>query len=313
MKITYLAVVLLLVVSLLSYAQTSDEVVSLLYDIDENRTKYGERVVSIEEFNFGIPGGKNWLVVWEDKDSRFPFIYVVDIEAGEIKFRDFIIGSFSKDTVYILSRFEGLPGHIIGNGFCQIGDFNGEGYDMILKFFEGAGGPRLDILGFHPQAGKIIQYFNKTFDSESYQPPVRFILYKGMQGFMMRRGTGYEVPGGPGWVPDPPPSWAGRWFFYTWDKEQQKFVEIEEVEEDGIESDWHPVSDPVAPPKQAVAAEVAPVARPLPPAVLALAMTETADYRPESPMMPLWAWLAIIGGAAVLVVVVILLVVKRKK
>ncbi|MDR0443464.1 MAG: hypothetical protein LBH44_08675 [Treponema sp.] len=216
----------------------------------------------------------------------------------------------------LASYFESLPGHTLGSWAFQVGDFNGEGYDMILSFHIGIGGPSVNIYGYDPQAGRIIRYFEKTFyskdESKYEQPPVRFIEYKGMQGFMLRRGTGSVVPGGEGWVPDPPPSWAGKWFFYTWDKEQRKFVEIEEVEEDGIESDWWPVSDPFAPPKQAVAAEVAPVARPLPPAVLALAMTETADYSPESPMMPLWAWIAIAGGA-VLVAGVVVLIVRRKR
>ncbi|MDR0443463.1 MAG: hypothetical protein LBH44_08670 [Treponema sp.] len=47
MKKTYMTAVLLLAVLLLSFAQTSDEVVSLLNDIDENSRRYKEKIVSI--------------------------------------------------------------------------------------------------------------------------------------------------------------------------------------------------------------------------------------------------------------------------
>ncbi|MDR0443043.1 MAG: hypothetical protein LBH44_06530 [Treponema sp.] len=299
MKRIYMAVVLLLAVSLLSYAQTGDEVVSLLHDIDENRTKYGEKIFSTEEFNFGIPRGRNWLVMWEgSRGQRYPFIYVVDVVSREIKFREFIIGSLSKDRVVPLSRFEDLPGRTMNNGSFQIGDFNGEGFDMWLHFHLGAGGPSVEISGHDPQTGEVILYFDENFDSEYDEgPPVRFIEYKGMQGFMLLRGTGHIVPGGPGWVPDPTPSWVGKWFFYTWDKEQRKFVEIEEVNEDGTEIE-RPVPDPV------VDADIIET-------VAESQASETignsiAQSNAGTSPIPLWLRIAIAGGVVVAGVVVLL-------
>ncbi|MDR0444658.1 MAG: hypothetical protein LBH44_14770 [Treponema sp.] len=298
-----LTAVLLLAVSLLSFAQTSDEVVLLLNDIEERVTKFGYQVFSIEEFNFGIPGGKNWLIEWEGSRGQiYPFIYVVDVVSREIKFCEQMGLSEKGDVHPLAPHFESLPGRTVGRWVFQVGDFNGEGFDMMLDFNIGTGGPSVYISGYDPQTGEIRNYFGGTFDSKYDKgPPVRFIEYKGMQGFMLLRGTGYVVPGGEGWVPDPTPSWAGKWFFYTWDKEQRKFVEIEEVNEDGTEIE-RPVSDPV------VTAEAAPVSEALPAAVPA---HETANA--ETSPMPLWAWFAIIGGAVVVVGGVVVFVAKRKK
>jgi hypothetical protein len=62
MKRTIDIMVLLLAVSVFSFGQEKEQVIALLYEIDENRTKYGDEIIHIEEFNFGIPGGvTGWL------------------------------------------------------------------------------------------------------------------------------------------------------------------------------------------------------------------------------------------------------------
>jgi hypothetical protein len=106
-KKIYAVTVILLAVSVssfgqdseVSFAQNKEKVIAFLYDTDERRTKYGSEIISIEEFNFGIPGGINWLVEWEGEQRIYPYIYVidysVDIGVWEIRLREFIIGSIS--------------------------------------------------------------------------------------------------------------------------------------------------------------------------------------------------------------------------
>ena len=96
-KKAYLTVVLILAAVPFSFGQTSDDAVSLLYEIDDRSTKFGDEITFIEEFNFGIPGGKNWLVEWEEEMTiehgeerlyRISMIYVVDVDLRKILFRE---------------------------------------------------------------------------------------------------------------------------------------------------------------------------------------------------------------------------------
>jgi len=244
MRKACLAILLLLAAVPFSFGQTSDEVVSLLYEIDEESTKFGREIVLIEEFNFGIPGGKNWLVEWESSRNIHPIIYAVDINTKETLFSEFVVGSITKNDVFGYdSYYQSLPGHTMNGGFFQIGDFNGDGLDEILYFWFGAGGPSVEITGFDPEKWGMELLFSQAFDEDRELPPVKFVTYKGMRGFMLRRGDGYQVAGGPDWVPEPPSPQAGKWFFYTWDGEQRTFVEIGEVGETLIESEWQPTTE----------------------------------------------------------------------
>jgi hypothetical protein len=245
-------VVLLILLSLFSFGQTKEQVIALLHEIDDESTRFGGQVVFIEEFNFGIHGGRNWLVEWEGRrGQRFPVIYVVDVDTKEIKFDNLIIGVAERGrTNPHSSHLDNLPGHTVGRWAFQIGDFNGKGYEMVLNFNIGAGGPSVDISAFVPQTGRIEMIFSENFDDRYENPPVRFIVYRGMYGFMVREGNPPQVAGGPTWTPDPPSPRAGRWFFYTWDAEQRTFVEVGEVDEAFIEGDWHPGKKPAVKPIQ---------------------------------------------------------------
>jgi hypothetical protein len=140
------------------------------------------------------------------------------------------------DVYHPRSYSERLPGVTRGNGMYQIGDFNGDGFDEVAEFTTGAPTPQFLICGYDPLESNIKWYCSIPFDYDYSLPPVEFIIYKRMKGFKLRYFTD-EVAGGQGWVPDPSPK-NGRWFFYIWDEGRRRFVEIEEVEEDGIESPW---------------------------------------------------------------------------
>ena len=331
MKIIFFTVLLLLATTFFLFPQTEDEIAVLLHEIDERSTRFNNRIVSIsDEFNFGIPGGKNWLVEWEGHNPTIgiftlKIVYVVDIETREIKFRHGF-GPTVRGWVHPnASAFESLPGRTIGAR--QIGDFNGEGFDMILNLHIGGGGPGVDITVFNPQTDRMEWIFSENFDNRYENSPIRFIRYRGMYGFMVREGDPPQVAGGPTWVPEPNPR-AGSWFFYTWDREQFTFVEIGEVDETYIEGDWRPSESPAAEPIEQNTDELTEVPEELEtnnisiapivddfaenqhfevPAVIVL----QADSIAEGGGMPLLVWLAVIGGVAAIGSV--LFVVRRKR
>ena len=309
------------------FAQNGDRVVSLLHDIDDQRIRFGGRIIFSEQFNFGIPGGENWLVKWETPEGdTLLLIYAIDLNIGEVVFRHGLGGIWLRPLV---SLMESLPGHTVGDR--QIGNFSNEGYDMILTLHTGGGDPMVHISAFDPQVGRIRLIFSENFDDRYENPPIRFIVYRGMYGFMVREGDPPQVAGGPTWIPDPPNPRAGRWFFYTWDREQFAFIEIGEVDETYIEGDWRPGESSVVELMQEQTANeftevpnesetanitITPVVddfaenQPIQaPAVI----VPQADFVTEGGGMLLWAWFAIIGGVVVAGVAVLVVVQRKKK
>jgi len=317
MKAIFLTLFFLLTVSFSLFAQTKEEVVTLLHEIDDQRTRFNNRIIYIsDEFNFGIPGGTNWLIKWEGRHTVigrvvFTMVYVVDVDAREMLFRQSFPGGPDAFPQY----FESLPGRTFANS--QIGDFNGEGFDMILSFEVSGMGSFFSIDGFDPQTGRIeavIDPFDFSFDERDERPPVRFVTYRGMQGFIFRFFDPPQVAGGPTWTPDPPDPRAGRWFFYTWDAQQRMFVEVGEVDEAFIEGDWHPGENPAVEPIQEqnditanqLGADTIEETVPITTAEQPLSISQSGAA--TSPLLT-WMWIVIASG----VIGGVVLVVKRKK
>jgi len=59
--------------------------------------------------------------------------------------------------------------------------------------------------------------------------PVEFLTYNGIYGFKVYF-LALDVPGGPGYIPEPIPN-NNKWIFYTWDAEKREYVEVGEVVE----------------------------------------------------------------------------------
>lgn len=239
-----LGIILLLLVNVSFFGQDREEVISLLNELDAQKTRFGNEISLIEKFNFGIPGGINWLVQWYEKYNTsthgphiYTMIYVVDTNTKDIKFRELI--SLNDDiSPYLFSYYHNLSENIKTDNICHIGDFNRDGFDEILQL----GTSRLVISGYDPQTNEIKRYCSIPYGyvEEGYDsPPVEFITYKGIKGFKLRYFE-YEVAGGSGWVPDPSPK-NGKWFFFAWDDRQRKFVEIEEFVEEGAVNTIQPV------------------------------------------------------------------------
>ena len=295
---------LFLFISVFSYSQDKEQVVSLLYDNDMERTRFGYEIVLIEEFNFGIPGGINWLVgwYWYDGGTRRNYtslmVYVVDVEGKETKYRDPVLLTSMEYPLYNL-YYENFPGITINNGICQIGDYNGDGFYEILRLGPGTWGPQLDIQGYDPQTNKIKIFFSKTcalIDEGYGPPPVEFITYKGMKGFQV-------------FFP------VNKWFFYTWNEDRREYIEVEEVNPAYIEETyvntgkWRNIQ-PTFPSVLAASEPEAVVEAEDVVDDLDTVITENSD-EPNNRQTPFWVWAAIGGGALLIVCVVV--IIKRKK
>ena len=231
---------LFLFVSAYSYTQSSDQIISFLHDIDydRSRARFGSEIIFIEEFNFGIPGGSNWLAVWSHRGNRVPIIYAIDYANREIIFRHQIGLMTQNDPSHVNSWYQSLPGISIdtGRGMLQVGDFNGTGYVQIITFFSAVAGSHFLVARYEPTTNRIrwtrIYIVNYTKPDE---PPVVFIRYRSMDGFKLNYHQPPEVAGGPTWISSPPCLKNNRWFFYTWDEEESDFVIVEEVNPEYVE------------------------------------------------------------------------------
>jgi hypothetical protein len=309
MKAIIFTMLFSLTVSFSLFAQTKDEVVALLHEIDDRSTRFNQRIISVAEFNFGIPGGRNWIVQWENNHPTtgrllIDMVYVIDIDAREMLFWQEI----TRDR-HLASHYTNLHGRTIGN--ARIGDFNGKGYDMILSLGVSGMGSFFTISGFNPQVGRIEQIFFENFDGGDERPPVRFVTYRGMQGFIFRFFDPPQVAGGPTWTPDPPDPRDGRWFFYRWDTAQRTFVEVGEVDEAYIEGDWRhgesPADELIQEENAITAYQLrADAVEETTPIVTATVYQLTVTT--EQPLFisqsgvttnPLWMWIIIAGGVAV--------------
>jgi hypothetical protein len=293
---------LLLLTAVYAFGQDKDQVVSFLHENDDQRIKFNENIIFIEEFNFGIPGGENWLVVWEDQwrdvDHQYKtvlvFVYVVDIDSGEIKFRERVLTT-SKRTEFL--SYYRLPGVTV-DGICQVGDFNGDGFDDVLSLLGGVGGGFF-ICGF--PGGRETWYCNIHYGlvGDGEQSPVKFINFNGENGFKVYYYQ-YEVAGGPGWVSDPSPD-NHKWLFYKWDERQQKFDIAGIVLEGDIELPWSAERNEMKETAEQSAIDTENQTE---------AVVET---NAEKKSIPLWALIAIIGVFVAVSACTALFVVKRRK
>lgn len=215
----------------LFYRTEEERIRDLLHVQSEMATRRNESILFMKKVNFGIPGGDNWLVEWsESYDKTLANLFVYSINDHVIK------NSYNLGITYnMLSRtkfdiMKDIPGTHIGDGTSSVGDFNGDGLDEIFQYgFFGRGNTVL-IYGYSVQENEVVYYCSIPFDiidDENGPAPVEFMTYKGMDGFKVY----YVMPsvaGGPDYVYAPAPdNW--KWYFYTWDEVEWKYLRVEEI------------------------------------------------------------------------------------
>jgi hypothetical protein len=298
----YVAVVL--VGSLYAQDQMSD-IESLILSYNQNRSSFGGLTL-LKKVDMGIPGGDNWLVECKDNRTSFStriFVYVINNGIVTAEFLVALNFDLSEDTDFDIIK--DIPGTQIGTGSCVVNDYNGDGFDDIFNYAFLGRGFFIEITWYDLEKNDMayIEIPFSIVDRGNGPAPVEFISYKGMEGFMVYYYAWTES------------AKNDRWFFYTWDEKQRKFVEIEEVDPGYVEAYTGPVPiqrQPLpAPPPVATVEEP-----PIEVAVIAaeqqketvLAVVEDSAQNGNFVII-----IVIIAGVAAAAGVVVFLVVRRKK
>jgi hypothetical protein len=224
------------------YSQDEEsEDMSFIMDYNSFRKR---DITFIKKINMGIPDGNNWLVEWTDNTSKVDIIrniIIYVVKEKIILFENRITFNFDTSEYSDFDIMQNIPGVRLGEGSCVVYDYNDDGFDEIFNYGFWGNQWLIHIEGYDPEKEAIVDYADIPFDiidRKKGPAPIEFTNYKGMKGFKIYFAS-VEVAGGPGFVPDPHP-YNRKWIFYTWDKEQRKFVDIGEyTEETVIEQDQH--------------------------------------------------------------------------
>ena len=198
-----------------------------------------EEIFFLRQIPLGIPGGENWLVVWDNthsSTSKKIVLYAINGNA--------ITERFTCQMVYVDFRnarrpldfdiLENIPGIRIADGSCVIGDFNGDGICEIFNYAYDAFGvswaTEFFIEGYDP-AGKNMKTYadivSDVPDTHKGPPPVEFLTYKGKYGFKIYLDLKNEA------VKLPPRRIFNgffAWYFYAWNQKTRSFEQIEEFD-----------------------------------------------------------------------------------
>lgn len=210
----------------LASLEEKEKMKTFLYENDNNIIKYNLEILFIEKANFGITDGVNWIVRLSDRD-----IVIYAIENNIIKKRYFGI-SFNLSENSTFDIMKNIPGTHIGNSTSSFGDFNGDGIDEIFRYGFGGNGNFIIINGYNEEDDDFFNNFYCSIpfaiiDPENGPAPIEFINYNGMSGFKAYL-VHTEVAGGPNYISEPNPN-SHKWFFYTWDNAQKKYINVGEV------------------------------------------------------------------------------------
>jgi hypothetical protein len=176
----------------------------------------------------GIPGGDNYVTVW---NNDLIIIYMIDKDFYTIK--KYTLGPISDPARR--SRFDimkDIPGTRIDNGSGAIGDYNNDGYDELFIYLFGGHSITVVIYGYDNNKDEIVPYLNIPFDlvdPENGPAPVEFMNYQGIDGVKV-----YTYLGENQYLVVHPPRDLNKvygWYFYAWDEGRRKFVELAEIGE----------------------------------------------------------------------------------
>jgi hypothetical protein len=101
--------------------------------------------------------------------------------------------------------------------------------DEVLNFCFGGSWWGLQIYGYNKQKDEFVNLAEVPFDiidRENGPSPVEFIVYNGMNGFKVYYCLSL---GTPEHKPKNIINEDYAWYFFTWDKEKNKFVEVCEI------------------------------------------------------------------------------------
>lgn len=200
-------------------------------------TKDKMEIMFIDKINLGIPGGDNWIVKlskqWTELSSNMlvssNMLALYSINNNGIE-KSLYTACFNMEEYSKFDIMQDIPGTRIGDSTSSIGDFNGDGVNEVFEYGFYGGGFIISIWGYDAEKDDFAYYCEISFrliDEDNGPAPVKFMTYNGMYGFKVfyvdnAVALSYYTP------PNPR---NNKWYFYTWDSEQRKYVEVGEVAE----------------------------------------------------------------------------------
>ena len=173
-----------------------------------------------------MPGGDNWIVKHADIDMHIT-IYVTNNDKIIKEYYATVGGlNFIDQELNEISEFDimrDIPGTHLPDGVFSFGDFNGDGIDEIFSYiYSYLVGYNIDIFHYDSEKeGFVYCRIPYTIINPKYGPaPVEFATYQGKLGFKVYNEKYH-------WETETIEE--GKWYFYTWDAEQRKYVEVGEV------------------------------------------------------------------------------------
>jgi hypothetical protein len=205
---------------------TEEQMRDFLYENDDRIKRNNREITFIKKANFGIPGGDNWIVRFND---CYVFIYSID---GNKIISQYDLWSYNMEDYSVFDIMQDIPGTHIGNSTSSIADFNNDGINERFSYSFSGRGNFISIIAYDENRDWFVSYCEipfKILDKEYGPAPVEFLTYNGVYGFKVYF-LALDVPGGPGYIREPIPN-NNKWIFYTWDAGQREYVEVGEFTE----------------------------------------------------------------------------------
>jgi hypothetical protein len=196
---------------------TTSDIIS---NFDTARNKVRD-IVLLKNTNFGIKGGDNWLTVWKNYDNKDSIIIIYVISNNKIikSYNPNI--RFHGDEYKVFDIMQDIPGQRILDRYASIGDYNNDGYDELIYIIEDSINREniFEINGYDPTEDTIVEFCKLNFkyiDIDNGPSPIKFIQYKGKEGFQIYLEDHYDRD-------------TAYWGFVSWSAITGQY-EIEEYE-----------------------------------------------------------------------------------
>ena len=206
-----------------------------------------EKLLSVYKLNLGSKKGETWLGVWTQIENTARSLRVYLIRDDKVIQKNYRFAGIESDFVnaygndwnyYRGSELEKqIERFRITEGTGFIYDFNRDGKDEVLEFFQGGTGNEYDMLTFDPITLKCKYLFGlEQLTNDTQTCPLEFATYNGQRGIKVnkeeRRYTGEygEV------FNDPLYEVHQEWAFYAWNESVGRYTKVEGIPQEDLEN-----------------------------------------------------------------------------
>ncbi|MDR2923788.1 MAG: hypothetical protein LBU85_10680 [Treponema sp.] len=240
--------------TLLEISEEEKERLSIILYETEKRylEQWLTKILLIQKVNFAVPGGDNYLVLWEGvkqgrrKNDGDLILYSI---SDKIENRYDIETGISADEIEInFDIMENIPGIHIGDTIrASVCDFNGDGIDELFCYGFYGIGHYIHIYGYDVEENEIVDYcyfedrVNNRYDYVHFEiadekrgpVPVEFTRYKGRNGFKVLCQYAPKLP------PVNLIDGCLVWYFYAWNPGKRRFVNLGEYLQEGTDTNYN--------------------------------------------------------------------------